>query len=62
MPTQKFTPKRIRTLRAKMGMTQAEFAIAVGVSWGTVLRWENGHYRPSKHVLPNLERVAASVA
>lgn len=34
-------------LRKKLGLTQAEMARRLGVSFVTVNRWENGHCRPS---------------
>jgi len=38
----------IRQLRQQLGMTQEEFAHALGITVGTVNRWENGRFRPSK--------------
>ncbi len=38
----------VRVLRARMGMTQEEFAHALGLTVGTVNRWENGRFHPSK--------------
>jgi len=38
----------IRDLRARLGMTQEEFAHAIAVTVSTVNRWENGHANPSK--------------
>lgn len=38
----------VRSLRRQLGMTQEEFAHAVGITVGTVNRWENGRFRPSK--------------
>ncbi|MBI4515482.1 MAG: helix-turn-helix transcriptional regulator [Deltaproteobacteria bacterium] len=38
----------VRTLRARLNMTQEEFAHALGLTVGTVNRWENGRFRPSK--------------
>ena len=38
----------IRHLRATLGMTQEELAHALGITVGTVNRWENGRFRPSK--------------
>ena len=38
----------IRELRARLGMTQEEFAHAIAVTVSTVNRWENGHANPSK--------------
>ncbi|MDO9574126.1 MAG: helix-turn-helix domain-containing protein [Candidatus Contubernalis sp.] len=38
----------IKTLRGKLGLTQEELARKLGVSWGTVARWEAGKSKPSK--------------
>ena len=37
----------IKDLRAKLGLTQEQFAARVGVTWSTVNRWENGRGKPS---------------
>ena len=41
-------PQSIRDLRARLHMTQEEFAHAIAVTVSTVNRWENGHASPSK--------------
>jgi len=38
----------IKAIREKMGLTQEEIAQKLGVSWGTVARWEAGKGKPSK--------------
>ena len=38
---------RIRRLRSQLGLTQVALASALGVSFPTVNRWENGQTRPS---------------
>jgi DNA-binding transcriptional regulator YiaG len=38
----------VRKLRRQLGMTQEEFAHALGITVGTVNRWENKRFRPSK--------------
>ena len=38
----------VRALRSRLGMTQEEFAHALGLTVGTVNRWENKRFRPSK--------------
>lgn len=40
--------QNIRQIRQQLGMTQEEFAHALGITVGTVNRWENGRFRPSK--------------
>lgn len=38
----------IRYLRRKVGLTQEELAHALGITVGTVSRWEKGRFRPSR--------------
>lgn len=38
----------VRQLRNKLHLTQEELAHALGITVGTVNRWENGRFRPSK--------------
>jgi DNA-binding transcriptional regulator YiaG len=38
----------LRELRSKLGMTQEDFAQAMGMTVGTVNRWETGRFRPSR--------------
>lgn len=38
----------VRHLRRSLGMTQEEFAHSLGITVGTVNRWENRRFRPSK--------------
>lgn len=38
----------IKKLRKKMMLTQTELADQLGVSFGTVNRWESGKYDPSR--------------
>ena len=40
-------PQRVRNAREVMGLTQANFAELVGVSYATVNRWENRQSRPN---------------
>jgi HTH-type transcriptional regulator / antitoxin MqsA len=40
-------PEEIRTLRERLGLTQAQFEALLGVGPYTVVRWENGHVRPN---------------
>lgn len=37
----------VKTLRKKMIMSQMEFADFIGVSYGTVNRWENDRFTPT---------------
>jgi len=38
----------IKTMREQLGLTQDELARKLGVSWGTIARWEGGRSKPSK--------------
>ncbi|MDR1322713.1 MAG: helix-turn-helix domain-containing protein [Gracilibacteraceae bacterium] len=40
------TPDEIRDTRKNLGMTQAMFAVVIGVSKKTVESWETGRYTP----------------
>jgi putative transcriptional regulator len=38
----------VRALRRELKMTQEELAHELGITVGTVNRWENGRFKPSK--------------
>ena len=40
------TPPDIKAIRAQLGRSQAEFALMIGVSVGTLRNWEQGRRRP----------------
>ncbi len=42
----RFSPRLVKTLRKKLGITQKELAIFVGVSIGAVQQWEIGKFIP----------------
>ncbi len=41
-------PKQVKEVRRQLGLSQEELAHALGVSFATVNRWENGKTTPSK--------------
>lgn len=43
----KLTATNIYDLRTALKLTQAQFGERVGVSWMTILRWENGKSAPA---------------
>ncbi len=45
----------IKNLRARLGLTQEQFAAKAGVTWSTVNRWENGRGRPSPLAMRQIE-------
>ena len=49
----------VRALRRELKMTQEEFAHELGITVGTVNRWENGRFRPSKLARATLSDFAA---
>ncbi len=55
-------PLSVLELRKKLGMTQEQLARELGVTVGTVNRWENGRFRPSPLALRGLERLAERAA
>lgn len=54
------TPEEIRTLREKLGLTQAQLASKLEVAVTTVSRWENGTpmYRANERELLRLKKKA----
>jgi DNA-binding transcriptional regulator YiaG len=58
-----FTPERIKVLRARLGLTQAEFGVRLGISQKAVSAWEI-HGIPKRYTavfkLLELERTAKS--
>jgi|HubBroStandDraft_6_1064221.scaffolds.fasta_scaffold201669_3 DNA-binding transcriptional regulator YiaG len=57
-PAPKVTPKRVRTLRDQLGLSQPLFAEALNVSRATVQGWEQGTKHPSGAARRLLEIVA----
>ena len=49
--------KLVRSLRERMGLTQEQFAQAVGVTYSTVNQWENGHRRPQPYLQKRLKEM-----
>ena len=47
--------QEIKTMRMKLGYTQAQFADELGVCINTDNRWENGHADPSALALYRLQ-------
>lgn len=45
----------VRKLRHLMGLSQGQFATALGVAFSTINRWENGHIQPSPLALKQIK-------
>jgi putative transcriptional regulator len=56
--TTTFRPTDVQEVRAKLGASQAEFALMIGVSVATLRNWEQGRRTPDGPALALL-RVAA---
>lgn len=51
------TRTEIAAIRKRAGMTQEQFAHAIGVTVSTVNRWERGHYAPSRLAVQAMRRL-----
>ena len=50
--------QQIKIIRNQLGMSQQAFAAAIGVSFATVNRWENGKAKPQKDRLDRIKALA----
>jgi putative transcriptional regulator len=57
---EKYSPSLVKRLRERMGLTQEQFARAIGVTFSTVNQWENGRRRPQPFLLKRLFEMEAS--
>ncbi len=53
-----FRPADVRAVRTKLGQSQTEFALMIGVSVGTLRNWEQGRRQPEGPALALL-RIAS---
>ena len=53
---------RIRRIRESLGLTQAQLAEHLGVSFMSVNRWENGHVKPLPAFMKALEKLERETA
>ena len=49
----------IRAFRLRVGFTEEELAHALGISFSTVSRWENGYMKPSRLAWQAFAQLAA---
>jgi len=45
-PAAELRPDEVKSIRYRMGQSQAEFALMIGVSVSTLQGWEDGRHRP----------------
>ncbi len=43
----RFSPRLIRSLRKRLGITQRELALLTGVTVGAIHKWESGKFKPA---------------
>jgi putative transcriptional regulator len=53
-------PALVKSLRERLGLTQEQFARAVGVTFSTVNQWENARRRPQPFLLNRLLEMEAA--
>ena len=46
--------QELKEMRCKLKLSQEEFARLIGVSFGTINRWERGAFKPSKLALEKI--------
>ncbi len=51
-------PTEIKEIRSKLGVTQERFAQMIGVTFGTINRWERGVVKPSPLALEKIKALA----
>jgi DNA-binding transcriptional regulator YiaG len=49
----------LKDVRDQLGLSQEDLAHELGVSFSTVNRWENGHFRPSRLARARLDDFCA---
>ena len=50
-------PRMVKELRARLRLTQEQFATRVGVTFATVNRWEAGKTKPSRLAMMRLREL-----
>lgn len=53
---------QIKEIRQQSLLSQVDFAKAIGVSFSTVNRWENGKTLPTYKAMKNLEKFCVKMA
>jgi len=55
-------PSLVKCLRKQLGLTQAQFAQELGVSFSTINQWENDRRRPQPVLLERLRAIKTSLS
>ena len=58
--TFRFAPADVKAIRTKLGKSQPEFSLMIGVSVATLRNWEQGRRRPEGPALALLRVVSAA--
>lgn len=53
--------QEIKEIRVKMGVSQERFAQMIGVSFGTINRWERGSSKPSPLALEKIKSLTKPI-
>ena len=53
---------QVKQLRGQLGLSQEDMAHALGVSFATVNRWENGQVKPSRLARIQIEAICERMA
>jgi putative transcriptional regulator len=59
--TQPEVSKLIREVRELTALTQVQLAGVLGVAYGTINRWENGHMQPSPLALKQIKALLEEI-
>lgn len=51
-------PDKIRAIRERLGLTQAQFAYKIGVTVTTISRWEKGRCAPHQKAVDKIKELA----
>ncbi len=51
------TPTEIKDIRVKLGVSQEKLAQLIGVSFGTINRWERGISKPSNLAMEKIKEL-----
>lgn len=59
MTATNWTPDKIKQLRARLGLTQTEFGVRIGVTQNAVAQYETGKRRPGGSTVVLLDQLSS---